>query len=176
MPLNPLDPVKDWYATAYDALRDVRRVVSQAAPGLVTDRHGFFGAALEDNLARLAEALEQLNRVAVLSMGAVFERTLRDHLSAIPTAALPAGDPVRDAVREAVVEDIEFWNFSQRLVGVFEARVNTDLLGQIRQLIEYRNWVAHGHTLSEPKPLNITPGDAHARLTDFPTQAGVAAP
>ena len=49
------------------------------------------------------------------------KRTLRDYLIEIPRTVLPPGDAHRDAVREEIIEDIEFWNVSARVLEVFPA-------------------------------------------------------
>lgn len=172
---NPLDPVMSWYRTALDSIRVTQRTLSQGIAGAVTDKHVFFGQPLADCTSLLDSAKEELERLVVLALTAIFERTLRDYLIQYPQTALPPGDPHRDAVREEMIKDIEFWNISARVVEVFPA-VDTNLRGQIKQIIDYRNWVAHGHTLAKPAPSNIVPGKAHQQLTDFLVQAGVITP
>ena len=48
--------------------------------------------------------------------------------------------------------------------------------GQVKQIIDYRNWVAHGQTLAKPAPTNVVPVKAHQVLTDFLLQADVIMP
>jgi len=42
--------------------------------------------------------------------------------------------------------------------------------GQVKQVIDYRNWVAHGQTLAKPGPTNVVPVKAHQVLTAFLVQ------
>lgn len=172
---NPLDPVMAWYQIALDSIRVTRRVVEQQIAGAVTAKHVFFARPQADNVTGLEEAKKELARLVVLSLTAIFERTLRDYLNQIPVAALPPGDPHRDAVRNELIKDIEFWNISSRVLEVFPA-VDPNLRGQVKQIIDYRNWVAHGHSLGKPPPSNVVPEDAYLRLTDFLAQAGVVVP
>jgi hypothetical protein len=172
---NPLDPVMDWYRTASDSIRVTERILNQGIVGAITDKHVFFGEAVTENLTRLEAAKEELQRLVVLALTAIFERTLRDYLLAFMRNALPSGDAQREALQNALLQDIEFWNFSARVLEVFP-QVSPNIRGIARQIIEYRNWVAHGHTLGTPAPSNVTPAHAHQYLTDFLSQAGVLTP
>jgi hypothetical protein len=111
----------------------------------------------------------------VLALTAIFERTLRDYLVQMPLTAVPPGDPHGDAVREEIVKDIELWNISTRVTEVFPA-VDPAVRGQVKQIVAYRNWVAHGHSLAKPAPTNVVPVQAHQVLTTFLLQAGVITP
>ena len=82
--------------------------------GAVTNRHVFFKQPLTDCTARLQAATEELERLVVLALTAIFERTLRDYLAQMPLIGLPLGDPHGDAVRDEIIKDIEFWNISTR--------------------------------------------------------------
>lgn len=168
---NPLDPIIAWYTTANDALRVTRRVIVTGIAGAVTDKHVFDGRPPAENEAALDRAKDELDRLVVLGLVAVFERALWDHLSALPLL-LAAGDPVRERVRAEILKDIEFWNISSRVVELFPP-VDPALRGQVKQIIDYRNWVAHGQTQSQPPPIVIPPTVAHQRLTAFLTQAKV---
>ena len=171
---NPLDPVIDWYHTANDSLRITRRVLIQGIPNAVTTKHSsFFGHPVPASAAKLGSAKNELDRLVVLALTAVFERTLRDHLVQIPRNAIVPGDIVVEAVREQILEDIEYWNISSRVIDVFQT-VDPAVRGLARQIIDYRNWVAHGRTLTEPAPSNVIPIKAHQNLTEFLKQAGIA--
>jgi hypothetical protein len=172
---NPLDPVMSWYEAALDSIRVTQRVLNQNIAGAVTHRHIFYGQPPADCVARLDAAKDELARVAVVALTAIFERTLRDYLTQLPRSAWPPGDPHRDAVREGLVRDIEYWNISDRVLEVFPV-VASQARGLVKQIIEYRNWVAHGHTLTKPAPTNVTPDQAHKRLSDFLIQSGVITP
>ncbi|MBA4065185.1 MAG: hypothetical protein C0501_16015 [Isosphaera sp.] len=169
---NPLDPIVTWYTTAKDSMRVTRRAVQKATPGLVAAKYTFHGRDRKANESALDQALEELNRLVVLALTAVFERTLRDHLSALPVVRPGSGDPLADRVRDEVLRDMEFWNISTRVVEVFTT-VAPALRGEVKQVIDYRNWVAHGRTAVEPPPVAMTPAKAYQRLTAFLTQAKV---
>lgn len=173
---NPLDPVVAWFDSARDALRVTQRVLTQAVPGAITSRHSaYFGRPITDCAREIETAKQELERVTVLALTAIFERTLRDHLVIFPTVHLPVAPAIADAVRQEVIKDVEFWNISSRVVDLFQV-VNVNLRGRAKQIIDYRNWVAHGLTIAKPPPSNVVAALAYKDLTAFLIQAGLATP
>jgi hypothetical protein len=168
---NPLDPVMDWYRTANDSMRVTERALNKNIKEAFTARHVFSTLAVAESRRRIEAAKQELGRVVVLMLVAVFERTLRDFLLDIPRSAISSAEPVHQAVREAVLDDIEFWR-SEDVIDVFQA-VPKDLRGLIKNIIKYRNWVAHGHWLAKPPPANIDPVMAYRRLSEFLQKAGL---
>jgi hypothetical protein len=156
-------------------MRVTQRVLTKGIKAAITAKHVFYKKPVVDCEALLVTAKEELDRLVVLGLTAIFERTLRDYLVQYTRTALPPGDLHRDAVREEMIEDIEFWNVSSRVVEVFPA-VDATVRGQAKQVIDYRNWVAHGHTLAKPAPSKAVPDKAYQVLTEFLLQAGVITP
>ena len=169
---NPLDPVLTSYKTLRDAIDVTRHVVETGIVAPITASHVFHTQTEAERVVTLDLALVELNQLGVLSLVAVFERTLRDHLAALPVVAPVMGDPLHDTVRAEILKDMEMWNISSRVIDLF-AGVDPAIRGQVKQIIKYRNWVAHGRTLIEPPPIVILPPATHQRLTDFLAQAGV---
>ncbi|MBA3314102.1 MAG: hypothetical protein M3552_02710 [Planctomycetota bacterium] len=170
---NPLDPVIAWFTTARDALRIAKRSITRKPLGLITDRHTqFFGIPAEQATDNVVAAEEELNRLVVLALVAVFERTLRDSIINRSTPHLPNASLTDRRIIDQITQDIEFWHFSQRLLEVFDT-VELALRGQVRQLVEYRNWVAHGRSAVAPPPVNVLPQLAYERLSKFLQEAGI---
>src|SRR5262245_11197279 len=94
---NPLAPVIAWYKDARDSLLDTRNIITSGIKGAVTRKHVFHGKSSADNTTALAQAKEELDRLVVLGLVAVFERTLRDHLIALPVIPPTSGHPLHDA-------------------------------------------------------------------------------
>ncbi|MDB5309867.1 MAG: hypothetical protein JWO38_4069 [Gemmataceae bacterium] len=156
-------------------MRVTRRVIEAGIVGAVTDKHVFFAQTDQEKRDGLDWAQSELDRLVILGLTAIFERTVRDYLGGLTVVGPATRDTHLDRVRHEILKDMEFWNISSRVVDVF-TKVDEALRGQIKQIIAYRNWVAHGRTLIEPPPVNTNPADAYQRLTDFLTQAGVVTP
>lgn len=169
---NPLDPILMWYTTAKDSIRVTRHAVTKNVAGAITAKHAFHGRVAADNEAALERAQEELDRLVVLALVATFERTLRDHLVSLSVVTAATGVPLHDRVRGEIYKDMEFWNISSRVIELF-ATVDVNLRGQTKQIIDYRNWVAHGQTQNQPPPIVMSPPKAHQWLTEFLRQAGI---
>lgn len=169
---NPLDAILTWYTTAKDSIRVTRRVVTKNIAGAVVAKHAFYGRAAADNESALEQAQEELDRLVVLALVATFERTLRDHLASLSVVAAATGVPLHDQVRDEIIKDMEFWNISSRVIELF-GTVDANLRGQAKQIIDYRNWVAHGQTQNQPPPIVMSPPKAHQWLTEFLRQTGI---
>jgi hypothetical protein len=169
---NPLDSILEWYQAAYDSMRVVRRVIKQDAKGLVTDRHVFFNLSVKDSERRIEDSVRELQNVVVLALVAVFERILREHVVRVIQAALGGGGSARETILRELEHDVEYWNFSERLVDAFEMVPALDR-GNVKQLIEFRNWVAHGHFLAKPAPVQAEPRRARDLLVAFLQSADI---
>lgn len=173
--MNPLDPIIDWHRTAQDALRVTLRVINQGAGGIVTSRHVFHAMPQDDCFDRVRMASDQLDNFTVLALVAVFERLLRDHVLSIVQNRFAATNSIETRIMACVENDAEFWNFTGRLIDVFDT-VHSDVRGRVKQFVDFRNWLAHARhagTLPQAAPLVLTPRDVHQVLTTFLQQAGL---
>lgn len=164
--MNPLDGILEWYQTVLDALRVTTRVIDRKIPDAITNRRVFFVLSDEESKKKLGDAKTELDNLVVLAMVAVFERLLRDRVIAMVAAAFPGANPSTDAIGSELAKDAEFWNVSSRLIDVF-VTVPEDIRGNAKQLVDFRNWVAHAHFLAHPSPINAEPKMAHRRLSEF---------
>jgi hypothetical protein len=171
---NPLEPVWHWYEMTRDALRIALRVVEKKVPKVITKNHTLHAVPASEAASRIKVARQELDNMAVVALVAVFERTLRVYLAQTLLPGLPAKDSFDAAIRDRIKNDIEFWNLSSQLVGdVFKTRVAPDLCGMVKQVIDYRHDVAHGHAAGKPTPGYADPAFVFQRLTRFLEDAQV---
>jgi hypothetical protein len=165
---NPLEPVWQWYQVARDSMRVATRAVNKKAAGIITKKHVFHSLSAGAAMDRLREAEQELNNLAIVGMVAVFDRTLRDHLIQLVLPSLPATDSFRLAIQEQIRDDIDYWNLPSRIIDdLFKKLVPGDLCGMVKQIILYRNDVAHGHVAGKPPPGYADPPLVFQRLTKF---------
>ena len=172
---NPLDPVWEWYQLTLDCLRVTQRTARIGLDRAVTDKHAtLFHRDRDARQQVIQDAKGALGRLAVVDLAAVFERTLRLHLTTALTGFMTGTHPVFGGALQRQVESAaEWWKFEE-LVDLYPT-IDGGVRGQVKDVIKFRNWAAHGrHATAEPAPSNITPEEAYPRLTAFLTAAGIA--
>lgn len=112
----------------------------------------------------LRRALEELDDLAVLALFAKFEvwliRDITQVLDSKGELLAPFEKKVLACARKAVKR--------QRLASlldVYKIIVPAEIVRQVKQIREYRNWVAHGKR--GLRPVAITPKEAYERLNEF---------
>jgi hypothetical protein len=170
---NPLDPIMAWHGVALDSMRITSRVLEKEIGLAIAPKHIFYGQPTSECLERVEEAKAQVADLAVLALVATFERGVRDFLGALPRNSTPGGNPVDEAVRKELLGDLEYWNLSDRILRVFGNQVPATVIGQVRQIIEYRNWIAHGRSESKPPSARVVPQFAYRTLSEFLRLSGI---
>ncbi len=140
----------------------------------------------QDDLFRMLEpsvivadtttSMKPIDDLAVVVIFSVFESNVRDYLAArVKPEAAGLSDPILKEAAADALQGIEEGSFSKRVLQPLKAqgRVSADLVTQVDQVRDYRNWVAHGRR--EIPANNVTPEIARARLTEFLGALGIAA-
>ncbi len=169
---NPLDPVIGWFSVTRDCMRITSRVLERGIRDAITPKHVFSQRSVPESLASVEEAKTQVEDFVVLALVSTFERCVRDFLAGLPRNAASGTTPLDEAVRTELLKDLEFWRLSDRLLAVFAAHLPAQLIGQVKQVVEYRNWIAHGRSAAKT-PTNVVPQYAYKVLSEFLQQAGI---
>lgn len=133
----------------------------------------FLGKTLEVSQELLNKLENEINEVLVLALTAKFERIIRDGLFDMATE-LGTNITERRLGRK-LAEEIETWKLSSNALDFFNA-VSGNLKGQAKQVVDFRNWVAHGHkygTAPETPTCNVTPIFAYQTLNEFLEQSSI---
>lgn len=116
-----------------------------------------------------------MDDLAIVVLFSVFESLVRSHVVEIigPEAAALA-DPILRHAADGAIRGVQEGSFSSRVLEPLkeQGRVSADLVTQVNQVRDYRNWVAHGRR-DRPKN-NIEPLEAYERLSDFLDALGIA--
>jgi hypothetical protein len=145
------------------------------------------GASIwQDNEFRMLEAsaiveettasLKPIDDLAVVVLFSVFESRVRDYLIArIEPQADRLTDPILKEAADDAIQGVKEGSFYRRVLDPLkkQARVSTDLVTQVDQVRDYRNWVAHGRR--DAPTNNVTPEMAYERLNEFLAVLGIAA-
>jgi hypothetical protein len=120
-------------------------------------------------------SLEPIDDLAVVVLFSVFESHVRDWLTERmePEAEALTHPILREAAADAV-QGVQEGSFYRRVLHPLkeQGRVSADLVTQVDQVRDYRNWVAHGR---RDAPTNlVTPTVAYQRLNAFLAALGIA--
>jgi len=123
-------------------------------------------------------SLKPIDDLAVVVLFSVFESHVRDYLSErIKPEAAGLMDPILKEAAKDAIQGVEEGSFYRRVLQPLkeQQRVSADIVTQVDQVRDYRNWVAHGRRERGGDLNNVTPRMAYERLTEFLAILGVAA-
>jgi hypothetical protein len=162
---NPLEPVYKAFAVANDCFKVVTRAIQDQREELIR-RTQFVGATPEVANIALEDAAKQAADLAILALFATFDRFVIEHLQT-SNRLLAAGYPQHYANRLAAKfeSEVEYWRFGE-ILSLFKGEVDADLIGRIKQIKQYRDWIAHQNP-SKTTPMQVSPETAFDVLTQM---------
>ena len=145
-----LDEVRKWSEIARVALATFYRDVRHGPENLPFKLIPFASFPKKDVVLEYIErAQRELTDLTILSLFATFEQLLLDHFESSTNALLNGEtEPLKRRIlegqnqlkrpRETPIKTV---------LDYYKAVVDPDLVGQVKQIYQYRNWVAHGLSL-----------------------------
>ena len=121
------------------------------------------------------ESLKPIDDLAVLVLFSVFEAHVRDYLvEQMKPALATLTDPILRSVAEEAVQGVKEGSFYRHVLSPLkeQGRVSADLVTQVDQVRQHRNWVAHGRP--GEAHITLTPSMAFERLKVFLAELGIA--
>jgi hypothetical protein len=115
-------------------------------------------------------SLEPIDDLAVVVLFSVFESHVRDYLAAGMTPEVASlTNPILKEAAEDALQGVQEGSFYRRVLNPLkeQGRVPPDLVTQVDQVRDYRNWVAHGQRERDTDLNKVTPTVAYRRLRDF---------
>jgi hypothetical protein len=179
--MNTLADAWDWYVSTRRTLERMQRLGAR----YWNDFQWETAAIGRDDEFRMLEAAEiatqtttslaPIDDLAVVVLFSVFESLVRSHVVAlIKPEATALSDPILKQAAEDAIRGIEEGSFYRRVLEPLkeQGRVSADLITQVDQVRDYRNWVAHGRR--DIPTNNIAPKSAYERLKEFLDALGIA--
>jgi uncharacterized protein YutE (UPF0331/DUF86 family) len=172
--MNTLADAWDWYTATRKNLERMQRLGEKHwdelpwATGAIGRDDDFRMLEAADIEKETKASLKPIDDLAVVVLFSVFESLVRDYVVAkIAPEAEGLSNPILKHAAEDAIRGVEEGSFYR---GVLEplkkqGRVPADLITQIDQVRDYRNWVAHGRR--ETPTNNVTPQMAFDRLKEF---------
>lgn len=130
----------------------------------------------EDIVAETTVSLQPIDDLAVVVLFSVFESHVRDYLVArIKPEAANLTEPILKEAADDAIQGVEEGSFYRRVLYPLkeQGRISADLVTQVDQVRDYRNWVAHGRRERTVLMNNVTPQVAYERLRDFLAALGI---
>jgi uncharacterized protein YutE (UPF0331/DUF86 family) len=124
------------------------------------------------------QALQPLEDLGILVLFSVFESAVRDHLA---EAIRPETDelvhPILKQAAEEVFDGIRQGSLANKVISPLkeQGRISPQLSDKVKQVRDYRNWVAHGKREPRENIVNLTAKEAFDRLKEFLDELGIPA-
>lgn len=132
----------------------------------------------EDIIAETTIALEPLNDLGILVLFSVFESAVRSHLESTLTPIISTlENSLLQQAGEDLLEGIRQGSFTNNVLTPLKVQrhLSPELCDKVKQVRDYRNWVAHGKRMPKPESvINLTVSESYLRLKEFLDLLGVA--
>jgi hypothetical protein len=131
-----------------------------------------------DLVTQASMALEPLEDLGILVLFSVFESAVRNHLEGtIRPIVQDIDHPLLLQAGEDLLDGIRQGSFANNVLTPLKEQrnISTELSDKVKQVRDYRNWVAHGKR--EPKPqsiINLSVRESYQRLKEFMDVLGIA--
>ncbi len=159
---DDLEELSRLYVATKDSFRVAQRILrAEDNLSYVKNTH-FVNNEREMSRRELSDAQQKIDDLFVLRMWASFERWLINRFLEY------VGEECQNseyAYKEYLSKQIEYFRIDE-LLDLLKNRHDPELVGQLKQIKKYRDWVAHGHG-PEKRPAACNPDDCYTRLSRF---------
>lgn len=163
--MNKLQEIMQWYKLTIESQRITLKILN-SSPELVPLDSSLAEYKLSEAKEILLKAENELNDLTVLSLVAVFEQLVIDYLKDLGRETIKKEEEILSkSVLKYALKNSDRWHFKD-ILDIFKSIISNELVGNVKQVYDYRNWVAHGkkETTSVTK---IDPDIAYDRLSEF---------
>lgn len=157
LPTSPLTEVWQNYQLARDCFKITGRDLDSGEHGLLFDT-GFAAASIDDAERVIEDGRDGWDDFVILSLWAAFEREVIEFVR--QKARILLNQQPRefsDKLHGFLEKQIEYWRIGDKL-DLLKAVVDENLIGQAKQIKNYRDWVVHK---SRTPAANIAPIQAY---------------
>jgi hypothetical protein len=130
----------------------------------------FWEKSATDFDSQMVSTTTEFKDIMVLALFAAFERELRISVQNVLSENLNQQNSMVSRLAELTGESIERWTMTD-LLSTLRNIVDGNILSQVKQVYEYRNWVAHGKNQHKVPAIKASPRFTFNLITRFVTQA-----
>jgi hypothetical protein len=167
---NPLKPVWATYQASRDALKVTKQTLAHDDKETLLFRTTFESQNPTEAKQVIEDSLKEVEDLFVLSLWSTYERFVRTYLQQ-KGAILQTTQPTALAspIYDYFCDEVEFWKSNQILDLLKKSLFTTNLhlIGQAKQILAYRDWVAHGKNPNKYPSSNITARFAYKILNEI---------
>lgn len=163
--MNKLEEIMKWYKLTIESQRITSKILN-SSPEIVPLDSSLAEYTLSDAKEILLKAENELNDLTVLSLVSVFEQSILDYLKNLGKETVEKEEEILSkSVLKYALKNSDRWHFKD-VLDIFKSVLDAELVGSVKQVYEYRNWVAHGRreTISVTR---VDPETAYDRLNEF---------
>jgi hypothetical protein len=158
-----LDTLWENYLVAEDCLRIAQRSVKNNDISSIQGTD-FMETPRDKAFLKIEKCRKNTDDYFVLAFWASFERCLFDYIQAQGRIIFGTQPSVfNEKFHQKIETQMEYWK-SNEVLDLFKAIIDPNLIGQAKQVKQYRDWVAHRNP-NKPLPVNVTPQIAYDILS-----------
>jgi hypothetical protein len=177
--MNTLDDAWQWYLATRRNLERMQRLGKKHWDEIPWDSvplgrdDDFRNLEKGDIEKETIVGLAPINDLAVVVLFSVFEAIVRNFVAdQMGPEADQLTHPILTFAAEEAIRGVEEGSFYRRVLEPLKEQVSPNLITQVNQVRNFRNWVAHGRR-GEPEN-NVEPLVAYNRLKEFLGALGIA--
>jgi len=168
MNFNPLQSVWIAYQSSQSCFKITERVINRAVQDKLVVKTIFYQQPETQAHSFLQLGKAESEDLFVLAVWATFERFLRSYLQTKAEKLRDLYPPaLASSFYQQLYRELEFWKPDDMLDLLKSILPGSNLIGQAKQILEYRDWVAHGKNPENHPSANITPKFAYNTLTEI---------
>lgn len=163
--MNKLQEIIKWYKVTIESQRLTLKILS-SSPEIVPLDSSLAAYKLSEAKEILLKAENELSDLTVLSLVSVFEQSVLDYLKDVGKETVEKEEEMLcKSVLKYALKNSDRWHFRD-VLDIFKSIISVELVGNVKQVYDYRNWVAHGKK-ETTSITNIDPEVAYDRLSEF---------
>jgi len=170
MSSNPLTPIWDAYNASKDAFRIAKKAINHPEKLILLKKTRFRLQSITDAETSITQSAEITEDLFVLSLWSTYERFVRIYLQQKGTTLQTIQPAIlAPSMYTYFCDEVEFWKPNQILDLLKKTLFTTHshMIGQAKQILAYRDWIAHGKNPDKQPSSNITAPFAYKILNEI---------
>lgn len=166
--------IKDVFSV-YEALKDSIKITKRSINKDLYKLHNrtiFLGEQKEKTLEQMENITKELDDIMILSLFASFERELRISIQKILEMNTNKINSTVAKLSALTLDSIERWTVKD-MIDALKDVVPDNTRSMVKQIYEYRNWVAHGRNPEKQPAIETEPKTTYLRLIEFVSYANM---